>query len=55
MMPGNIAIRTVRVECTFMDDASVKNLRAKDKVNVTNKHVMLIFNFFFFKDFKYVQ
>jgi hypothetical protein len=32
LMPGNIAIRTVRVETTFMDDLRVKKQRARDKV-----------------------
>lgn len=34
MMPGNIAIRTVRVETSFMDDQKVKKLRARDKVQL---------------------
>jgi hypothetical protein len=32
MMPGNVAVRTVRVECAFMTDKEVKAARAKDKV-----------------------
>ena len=32
MMPGNIAIRTVRVEMTFASDKDVKANRARDKV-----------------------
>lgn len=34
MMPGNIAIRTVRVETGFMDDLKVKKQRARDKVSI---------------------
>ena len=32
MMPGNIAIRTIRVELKFADDSYVKASRARDKV-----------------------
>ena len=33
MMPGNIAIRTIRVEQVFSTDGDVKANRARDKVN----------------------
>ena len=31
MMPGNIAVRTIRVEKTMSDDARVLAMRATDK------------------------
>ena len=34
MMPGNIAIRTIRVDQEFVTDAKVKQYRARDKVSV---------------------
>ncbi len=34
MMPGNIAIRTVRIERTFATDRDVKANRAQDKVSL---------------------
>jgi len=32
MMPGNIAIRTVRVEMAYMTDSDIRGARARDKV-----------------------
>ena len=32
MMPGNIAIRTIRVEMCFANDKDVRSNRARDKV-----------------------
>ncbi len=49
MMPGNIAIRTVRVEQCFATDADVKSNRARDKVQISSSPRFILYVIYFLK------